>query len=83
MTKLLSTRVVVPCEDGVSIEQLKQAMREHLAALPVQSVGDGESGGRIHWAAVDVIRHHAVNGAAPPARKKKAAAAPTQGELVS
>jgi hypothetical protein len=54
--RLVSVRVMVACDDAVLVDQVKEAMREHLGALPVQTVGDKDATGRIHWSAIDVVR---------------------------
>jgi hypothetical protein len=68
MTKLLTVRVIVPCDDGVLLDQLKAALTGHLESLPVDRVGD--DGGRIHWSAADVLRG-LESTAAPALRQRK------------
>lgn len=69
--KLLSVRVVVPCDDAVMVEDLKQRIVEHLQELPVHRVmnPDGQDV-RIHWSAVEALRM-AERTAAPVVRARK------------
>lgn len=55
MTKLVSLRVVVPCDDEVPTEEVQLELRRILEPLPVSRVGEAPDK-RMHWSAVDVLR---------------------------
>jgi hypothetical protein len=65
MIKMQSVRVIVPCDDDVSVAELQQFLIETLQPLPLTRVPrevEGAPpdvtwpGGRIHWSAVSVLR---------------------------
>jgi hypothetical protein len=73
MTKLLTVRVVVPCDDKVTADDLSVAIR--LALEPIgMAFANGKDGPRIHWAAIDVLR--SVQRTPPPRPSRKKAASP-------
>lgn len=81
MTKMQSVRVVVPCDDNVTVADLQSRLWEILSPLPVSRVdgadpADGPACGRIHWSAADVLRGAAEREIAPKRAGPRKAAPP-------
>jgi hypothetical protein len=67
MTKLVTVRVVVPCDDGVTTADVQAELTKLLEGQPVTRLeADGAADGirRMHWSAVAVLR--IAERAAPP-----------------
>jgi hypothetical protein len=81
MIKMQSVRVIVPCDDDVSVAELQQFLIETLQPLPLTRVPREVEGvplsdvtwpgGRIHWSAVSVVR--GLDRSEAPAIKRTAA----------
>lgn len=59
MSKMMTVRIVVPCDDGVTVAMLASATQAALEGLPSTRIAiedSTEPGPRIHWSAVDVKR---------------------------
>ena len=73
--KLVAVRVVVPCDDAVTTDDVKGAVTKQLQPLPVTLLGaNGEEQKRIHWSAVEVVR--VVE--RPPTQPRRRAKAPIE-----
>jgi hypothetical protein len=79
MTKLISLRVTLAVDDVVDIKDVKPRLATLISAAGMETVGEngGTSGGRVHWATVEVLQGADRN----PARSKGKRAAGNKDQL--
>jgi len=55
MTKLISLRVTMACDDAVDLKDVKPRLAGLISAAGTETVGE-EGGGRVHWGTVEVLQ---------------------------
>jgi len=74
MTKLVSLRVTVACDDTTELRELKARLTTVIADVGTETLGENGAGGRVHWGTVEVLQgpdrvplRKAAAGRRPPA----------------
>lgn len=56
MTKVVALRITVAADDAVETKDVKQRLAALVVERGTEPVGENGTGGRVHWATVEVLQ---------------------------